>query len=95
MGMSPKAASYIIAGIVAILLHGVTSFGFFIIPRLDDDDEHAVASGRTGAPQSVVVNVNGQQHAQAQQDNDGLISSLNPITGKIEFQRVIPISKTN
>jgi hypothetical protein len=51
MGMSPKAASYIIAGIVALLLHGVTSFGFFIIPRLDDDEPHtATAVSQTATP---------------------------------------------
>ena len=89
MGMSPKAASYIIAGIVAILLHGVTSFGFFIIPRLDDDEPTATTATAPGSPHAVHVHV-GQQ---AQQDNDGLVGHFNPISGSMEYQRVIPIAK--
>lgn len=93
MGMSPKAASYIIAGIVAILLHGVTSFGFFIIPRLDDD---APAPSGTASSQAVHVhNHIGQPAQQPATDTGGIVSSLNPVTGRIEFQNVIPVSKTN
>lgn len=93
MGMSPKAASYVIAGIVAILLHGVTSFGFFIIPRLDDD---APAPSGTASSQAVHVhNHIGQPAQQPATDTGGIVSSLNPVTGRIEFQNVIPVSKTN
>lgn len=93
MGMSPKAASYIIAGIVAILLHGVTSFGFFIIPRLDDDDDGKAS--KTASTVAPVVNVYNGQQTQQTPNQDGFVSKLNPITNQIEFQRVIPVSKTN
>jgi hypothetical protein len=93
MGMSPKAASYVIAGIVAILLHGVTSFGFFIIPRLDDDEQSTVSAGTAPSGHASAVHVHVGHANVKTTDQDGIVSTLNPVTGRIDLQRVMQIPK--
>lgn len=100
LGMSPDGARFAVSLFFGALLNLASSLIWFYIPSRADlfrkhrDGAKPMDVTAPGAPHAVHVHV-GQQTQAPASDAGGIVSSLNPVTGRIEFQNVIPVSKTN